>query len=126
MSTTLRRNPHRIYRNRDKAIIAGVCAGIAHYFGAGRFAIRLLAMFALILVPPVTGILYLIAAWRLPPQPEALFHSTEEEQFWRQVSHAPAHTFGQLRHQMRDLEHRLRAMEAHVTSSEFQINRELK
>jgi len=28
-----RKNPHRLYRDKDNAMLAGVCAGLASYFG---------------------------------------------------------------------------------------------
>ena len=45
--------------------------------------------------------------------------------FWRGVSNAPADVFGSLSHRFRELDLRLQRMEAHVTSREFDIDREL-
>ncbi len=28
-----RKNPHRLYRDKENAILTGVCAGLANYFG---------------------------------------------------------------------------------------------
>lgn len=120
-------NPHRVYRDRERSVIAGVFAGLATYFGARPVVLRLIAVF-LCLFPPL-GVLivfsYLIAAFKLPPMPEKIFENREEERFWRSVSDSPADTFGAVRHQLRDLEHRLRQMEAYVTSAEFDIDREI-
>ena len=33
-----RKNPHRLYRDKENAMIAGVCAGIAEYAGFNRKA----------------------------------------------------------------------------------------
>lgn len=121
-------NPHRVYRDRERSVIAGVFAGLATYFGARPVVLRILAV-ALCFFPPL-GLLivlsYLIAAFRLPPLPEKLYENREEERFWRSVAESPADTFGSVRHQLRDLELRLRQMEAYVTSTEFEIDREIK
>ena len=39
--TDRRANPHRLYRDRDHAVLAGVCAGIAEYFGLNRKGVRI-------------------------------------------------------------------------------------
>ena len=36
-----RKNPHRLFRDRENAMLAGVCAGIAEYFGLNRKGVRL-------------------------------------------------------------------------------------
>ena len=46
-----RRNPHKLYRDKENALIAGVCAGIADYFGWNRKGMRLVTAL-LCLVPP--------------------------------------------------------------------------
>ena len=56
---------------------------------------------------------------------EGLFETKEQQEFWRGVSTAPSDVFGSLRHRFRELNRRLEKMEAHVTSREFEIDREL-
>src|SRR5690606_41399508 len=48
----------RFYRSRDRAVIAGVCAGLADYFGFNLKVTRLLAVIALFMAPPVTLFVY--------------------------------------------------------------------
>lgn len=119
-------NPHRLYRDRERAWLAGVCAGIAHYFGTRPWVIRL-ALVLLLFTPFnfVVGIGYVIAAFALQPMPERVYHSKDEEQFWRSVNAAPANTFGEVRHKIRGLEQRLRRLEAYVTSKQYEMDREL-
>ena len=46
-----RKNPHRLYRDRQNAMIAGVCAGIAEYAGLNRKGTRLvLALLCLLFI----------------------------------------------------------------------------
>jgi phage shock protein PspC (stress-responsive transcriptional regulator) len=35
-----RRNPHKLYRDKKNAVLAGVCAGIAEYFDWNRKGMR--------------------------------------------------------------------------------------
>lgn len=119
--------PQRLYRDPRRAWVAGVCAGIANYLGVPVFWIRLLTVLPLMSpLAPLVVIAYLIAICRIPREPEELYRDEEEKEFWQSVSHAPSATFGQVRHKMRDLEHRLRRLEAYVTSTEFEFNQNLR
>jgi phage shock protein C len=121
------KNPHRLFRDKENAMIAGVCAGIAEYFGLNRKGVRLVT-FLFILFPPFFAfvvISYIVLAIVLPVKPGNLYENTEQAEFWRGVSNAPSDVFGALRHRFRELNHRLEKMEAFVTSKEFEIDREL-
>lgn len=116
----------RLYRDPEHRIIAGVCAGIAEKHGLPRLLVRLIAV--LLLLTPLTlfvVIAYCVAAFVIPQKPRDLYRSPDEEVFWRSVNRAPSDTFGQLRHRFREMENRLRRMEAYVTSKEFELDREL-
>jgi len=121
------KNPHRLFRDKEHAVLAGVCAGIAEYFGLNRKGVRLVA-FLSILFPPFFAfvvISYIVLAIVLPVKPGDLYENSEQAEFWRGVSNAPSDVFGALRHRFRELNHRLEKMEAFVTSREFEIDREL-
>lgn len=49
-------NPYTIYRSRD-AMVFGVCAGLADYFGMERWMVRFFWGFALLILPPPTTLL---------------------------------------------------------------------
>ena len=122
-----RQNPHRLYRDRENAMLAGVCAGISEYFGLNRKGVRLVTVL-LMLFPPFfafVAISYVILAIVLPVKPVGLYENKEQAEFWRGVSNAPADVFGSLSHRFRELNLRLERMEAFVTSKEFEIDREL-
>ena len=122
-----RENPHRLYRDKENAVLAGVGAGIAEYAGLSRKGTRI-AIALLTLFPPLTMFMvisYVILALVLPAKPANLYETEEQAEFWRGVSNAPADVFGSLRHRFRELNRRLERMEAHVTSKEFEIDREL-
>ena len=122
-----RQNPHKLFRDKENAMIAGVCAGIADYFGFNRKGTRV-ATACLFLFPPFIPfgfISYVILAILLPVKPADLYENEEQADFWRGVSNAPSDVFGVLSHRFRELNLRLQKMEAFVTSKEFEIDREL-
>jgi phage shock protein C len=122
-----RKNPHRLFRDKEHAVLAGVCAGIAEYFGFNRKGVRLVTVLVMLFPPffAFVTISYLILAIVLPAKPEDLYANQEQAEFWRGVSNAPSDVFGALRHRFRELNLRLEKMEAFVTSREFEIDREL-
>jgi phage shock protein C len=122
-----RKNPHRLYRDREHAMLAGVCAGVAEYFGLNRKGVRI-ATVLMMLFPPFfafVAVTYVVLAIVLPVKPSGLYETEEQAKFWRGVSNAPHDVFGSLRHRFRELNLRLERMEAFVTSKEFEIDREL-
>lgn len=116
----------RLYRDPRHRRIRGVCAGIAAWLGVPVLAVRIPWVIFLIWNPPLALISYFVLAWLLPDRPDDLFADEKEEAFWQQVRKEPVGTVHDLRHRFRTNERRLRAIEAYVTSSEFELNRELR
>lgn len=50
--------------------LTGVCAGIANRLGLSRVTVRIVALLALILLPPFTLAAYLLAVLLMPPRHE--------------------------------------------------------
>src|SRR5271169_6218945 len=117
---------YRLWRDRDRGIIAGVCAGIADYIGVEPIIVRLLAVLALFLFFPPTIAAYIILALVLRPKPPALYASPDEEAFWRGVGTAPADALHSLNRKFRDLEARLGQMESQVASGDFDLHRKFR
>ncbi|MGA9574533.1 MAG: envelope stress response membrane protein PspC [Lysobacterales bacterium] len=120
-----RRNPHRLYRDKENAILAGVCAGLANYFGLNRKGLRLIAAVCTLFFAPFMVPAYIILMIILPAKPQDLYEDESQEKFWRGMSMAPSDLFSNLNHRFRELDLRLQKMEAYVTSREFDIDREL-
>jgi phage shock protein C len=122
-----RQNPHRLYRDKEHAVIAGVCAGVADYFGFNRKGVRIATGLALLMPPfaPFAFVSYIILSIVLPVKPVEVTENPERAKFWRGVSNAPADVFGAVNHRFKELNLRLQRMEAHVTSKEFEFDREL-
>ena len=62
-------NGRRLTRSRDK-MIAGVCAGIAEYFGWDVTLFRIVFVLASILSVAFPGILVYVVLWVVMPRPE--------------------------------------------------------
>lgn len=116
----------RLYRDGERAWLAGVCAGIADYFGIGVGLARILAVLALFFFPPPILFGYLVLSLVLKRKPEHLYASAEEEVFWRKLRLEPSRTAHDLARKFQDLERRLRAAEARVTSSEYKLRRQFR
>ncbi len=121
-----RPNRNRLYRDKDRAILAGVCAGLADWTGLNRVALRVIVVLLAVPFTAVMVIGYLVMWILIPKRPRNLYRDEREEAFWREVRRAPRDGVGQLNHRFRDLDQRLQRMEAWLTSSEYRIDRELR
>jgi phage shock protein C len=119
------KNPHRLYRDKENALIAGVFAGLASYFGLNRRGLRLIAAVCTVFFLPFMIPAYIILTIILPVKPQDLYVDEGQEKFWRGVTMAPTDVFSSLSHRFRELDLRLQKMEAYVTSREFEMDREL-
>ena len=117
---------HRLWRDTDRGILAGVCAGIADYVGVEPLVVRLAVVLGLVFFFPPTIAAYIILAIALRPKPPALYANPDEEAFWRGVGTAPADTFHSLKRKFADLEARLGQMEGQVASGDFELHRKFR
>ncbi|WP_339724944.1 envelope stress response membrane protein PspC [uncultured Paraglaciecola sp.] len=145
-----------LHRDPSKGKIAGVCAGIAEYFGMEIWLVRILTLTGFFLLGGPFFFVGYIAAWFIlekkpkgyiaKPRGEAFgrkghqnkeqgkgWHNIPEEEsekvvvkskIW-QAGESPKQAFIDIKQRFEKNETRLRKMETYVTSSEFQLNREL-
>jgi len=121
-----RPSPQRLYRDTEHKVLCGVCAGVAEYFGVDRMLVRGITIAGLILMPPAVVIGYLAGCFFLPVRPDGLYRDEKEKRFWQDVRRSPRDTFARTRHKFMQLEQRLRKLEAYVTSSQFELEREIR
>jgi phage shock protein C len=116
----------KLYRNSKRGRISGVLSGLSDYFGIDVTVLRLATLVAgfFFTVPILLG--YILLAWLLEDMPADLYESEKEEAFWRNVQNEPSGTARDLRHKFREIEKRIREMEAHVTSSQFELRRKFR
>ena len=115
---------NKLYRDPDNGKISGVCAGIADYYSWDVTLVRIVTVILAISFTFVTVALYLIGAVFLQPRPRNLYDDQEEETYWRRYRKSPRNTLSATQHKFRKLEQKLRKLEAYVTSSKFNQDRE--
>lgn len=120
---------NRLYRNSEKGMIFGVCAGLADYFGFDVTIVRVVVVLGALFFPgPLVIVGYLIMALLLPKRsrPVPTMLDEHEEEVWRSIRAEPHATLGSLRHRYRELESRLQRLEKYVTSERYQLDREFE
>ncbi len=116
----------RLYRDTEHSMVMGVCAGIADYFGAPRWLVRVGAVFALFAFTFMTVIVYFSMGFFLKPKPIDLYANEDEERFWQRTRVDPKRTVSDIQSKFRSVEKRIRDAEAFVTSSEFKLRRDFR
>ncbi len=112
-------NPFQIRRDMKDHKIAGVCSGIAKYFGWNTGWLRIGWILATLITFPFPVFAYVAAAIFIKPAHERVkYENPEDERFWRDFSRQPRATFSELKHRFRALDARIGDMEYEVTSSE--------
>lgn len=120
------RSPGRLYRDPERAWLAGVCAGLADYFSISLAGVRFLTIVALFFFMPFVVVCYIVMALILPRRPRQLYRGEEEEALWRSMRDSPSRTLDSVRSRFRDLERRLQRMERYVTSDRYDLDREFR
>ena len=69
-----------LYRDADRAMLGGVCAGLAGYFGLNLRVTRILAFIAFLMAMPIAVFSYLAAVFLLPAESRGIPISRRE---WR-------------------------------------------
>ncbi|MEN9586007.1 MAG: hypothetical protein RLZZ616_3013 [Pseudomonadota bacterium] len=125
------REGRNLYRDPQQGKIAGVCAGLADYFGVEPWIVRLLAITGLIFAGFITFTAY-IAAWFLLDKRPVTLYEKEEGEFaevrmkarsW-QAGVTPHQALDRIAQELDTLEPRLQRIEKLVTSKEFTLQRE--
>lgn len=116
----------RFYRNREKAMLGGVCAGLADYFGFNLRMTRVLAFIAFLMAMPMTLIAYFGTVLLIPAGPPASKQAEYDPEFRRAVRSAPGETVNDVRRRFQSLDSRLARLERYVTSSRFNLDQEFR
>jgi len=142
MKTTRR---GELFRNTQKGKVAGVCAGLADYFGWETWLIRVIAVSCVLLGAGFVVVIY-IAGWFIldkaptqtvnrPKDVDEALSRTQQADFegesikvkskvW-QAGEPPKQAFHDIRRKFKRLENELQKIERYVTSPEFTVSREI-
>ena len=124
--TSYKNSPTRLYLNKRKAKLMGVCAGIADYFDTNVTVVRILTFLGILFSGFWLIVAYVIMGFALDNKPEDLYEDEQEEEFWKQTRKAPEYSAAELRRRFREIERRTSEMEAYMTSKRFRLERELR
>ena len=115
----------RLYRDVDRR---WVLAGFAGHFGWNLTVLRVVTIIACMTpMVPLVFVGYLAAALILPPRPAMPPPPPAANQAGQwQSAPPPGVSADELKYRIREMEDRLRAMEAYVTSAQYEIDRELR
>nr|WP_199611989.1 envelope stress response membrane protein PspC [Flocculibacter collagenilyticus] len=135
-----------LYRDSEKGKIAGVCAGIAEYFGIEVWLVRIGAVTGLVFSSGFFFVAYIAAWFILDKKPDVMFSSNNtyskasgysatesmeklkpvevKEKVW-QSGEPPRRALLDICRQFDGMESRLRTMEKYVTSPEYTVTREI-
>ncbi|MGY3884540.1 envelope stress response membrane protein PspC [Aeromonas aquatica] len=120
-----------LYRDPQRGKIAGICAGLADYFGVEIWIVRLLAITGLIFAGFITFTAYIAAWFLLDKKPVTLYGEKDAEfsdlrmksRSW-QAGVTPHQALGRIAQELDALEPRVQRIEKLVTSKEFNLQRE--
>jgi len=143
-----RKRRGELFRNPSEGKIAGVCAGIANYFGWETWLVRILAVSGVLLGMGWFIVIY-IAGWfildktpgtsekrnknvnKQKVSPSSRFQDDiangsikVKSRIW-QAGEPPKQAFHDIRYKFKTLERELRQIEHYVTSPEFTVSREI-
>lgn len=116
----------RFYRSSDRACIAGVCAGLAEYFGFNLKATRILAVISLFCAMPVTLLIYFGTVFLVPSAPTTHRHPDYDPDFEQALRSSPKQTLSDVRRRLQSMDGRLARLERYVTSSRFDLDQEFR
>ncbi|HAS3379891.1 TPA: envelope stress response membrane protein PspC [Vibrio cholerae] len=122
-----------LYRDPYNGKIAGVCAGLANYFGLEVWLVRILVITAALLGGTfLVLVAYVAMALMLEKLPKQYREDIRSQQAhtlkskpWAQ-GQAPKELLYTLDRDLSQVESRIRGMEAYVTSEAFKVNREFR
>ena len=119
--------PHRrFYRNADKAMVAGVCAGLADYFGFNLKVTRCLAFLSLLMAMPVTLLVYFATVFLVPSAPDVGKQAEIDVRFRQALRSSPGQTLSDVKRRFQALDSRLARLERYVTSPKFNLDQEFR
>ncbi|MGD8111024.1 envelope stress response membrane protein PspC [Vibrio sp. TRT 17S01] len=122
-----------LYRDTVNGKITGVCAGLANYFGAEVWLIRILVISAALLGGSFLVLLaYVAMTLMIEKQPANYGETLKSKQEYKlkakpwQQGQSPEVLLNTLEKDFNGIESKLRNIEAYVTSDAFKVNREFR
>jgi phage shock protein C len=120
----------RLYRDADRAVLGGVCAGLATYLGFNLKVTRFLCVIAFLCAFPFALVAYLAAVFLIPSSSsrvydEALYEERRKEALREEILRAKP-TVSEVRERYRSMDERLAKIEKYVTSSRYELDEKFR
>lgn len=120
----------RLYRDADRAVLGGVCAGVATYFGFNLKVTRFLCFIAFLCAFPFAVFAYLVAVLVIPSSSSRIYDdelrdARRKEALREEILRAKP-TVRDVRERYREMDERLARIEKYVTSSRYELDEEFR
>ena len=120
----------RLYRDADRAVLGGVCAGLAKYLGFNLKVTRLLCVIAFLCAFPFAVFAYLVAVLIIPSSSSRVYddelrEARRKEALREEILRAKP-TARDVRERYREMDARLARIERYVTSSRYELDEEIR
>lgn len=120
----------RLYRDADRAILGGVCAGLATYLGFNLKVTRFLCVIAFLCAFPFAVFAYLVAVLVIPSSSSRIYddelrEERRKEALREEILRARP-TVRDVRERYREMDARLARIERYVTSSRYKLDEEFR
>ncbi len=125
----------RLYRDADRALLGGVCAGLANYLGFNLRVTRILAFITFLMAMPFAVIGYLAAVFLIPSASSKDYGIVPPRRVRKRrksrknkddtVEVPKSQAAADINRRCRSLDQRLMRLEKLVTSRRFQLDQEL-
>lgn len=119
------RGDRKLYRNRQKGKVGGVCAGVADYFNVDPIIVRILFIMSLFMTLQVAFIVYVVAYLVLDNDPNALTDDRGKLCSKFSNPYERQSVLNSVHDRFKKVEKRLRNLEAYVTSNRFRLRDEI-
>ena len=123
-------NGRRLYRDSDRAVLGGVCAGLAKHLGFNLKVTRLLAVIAFFCAMPFAIIGYLAAVFLIPSRSSRVYEETgakesRKDRLQEEILRAKP-SVNEVRERYKSMDERLAKIEKYVTSSRYKLDEEFR
>jgi len=120
----------RLYRDSDRAMLGGVCAGLATHLGFNLKVTRFLAVIAFFCAMPITIVGYLAAVFLIPvassrTHDDARSEDIRKDRLREEILRAKP-TVNEVRERYRSMDERLAKIEKYITSSRYELDEEFR
>lgn len=120
----------RLYRDTDRAVLGGVCAGLANYLGFNLKVTRFVCIIAFLCAFPFAVFAYLVAVLAIPSsstgiRDDEMFEARRKEALREEILRAKP-TVRDVQARYRDMDERLARIEKYVTSSRYRLDEEFR